>query len=83
MSIVKPSTLKNGVIIASNGETKSTAGEGSSTAIVSERRLNARDVLALAIWCGLAAGWLEVGTRVLCKSVIGTNRLYLMTRHFV
>ena len=41
------------------------------------------DVLALAAWFGLAAGWLEVGTRVLCKSLIGVNRLYLMTRHFV
>ena len=42
-----------------------------------------RDVLALAAWLGLAAGWLEVGTKVLCKSLIGTDRLYLTTRHFV
>ena len=42
-----------------------------------------RYVLALAAWLGLAAGWLEVGTRVLCKSLVGNNRLYLMTRHFV
>jgi hypothetical protein len=40
-------------------------------------------VLALAVWCGLAAGWLEVGMRVVCKNLIGTNRLYMMTRHFV
>ena len=46
-------------------------------------RLGPWDVLALAAWFGLAAGWLEVGTRVLCKSLIGNNRLYLMTRHFV
>ena len=37
----------------------------------------------LSIWCGLAAGWLEVGTRVLCRSINPTNRLYLMSRHFV
>ena len=40
-------------------------------------------MLALAAWLGLAAGWLEVGTRVLSKSLVGTNRLYLSTRHFV
>ncbi|MHC5538983.1 hypothetical protein ACYOEI_12250, partial [Singulisphaera rosea] len=49
----------------------------------SKGRLGAGDVLRFAAWCGLAAGWLEVGTRVLCKSLIGTNRLYMMTRHFV
>ena len=37
----------------------------------------------LSIWCGLAAGWLEVGTRVICRSLSPTNRLYLMSRHFV
>ena len=42
-----------------------------------------RDVLLLSAWCGLAAGWLEVGTRVLCRSIDPTNRLYLMSRHFV
>ena len=47
------------------------------------RRLGPMDVLALSAWCGLAAGWLEVGTRMLFKSMIGTNRLYLMSRHFV
>jgi arylsulfatase A-like enzyme len=40
-------------------------------------------VLALAAWLGLVAGWLEVAARVLSKSLVGTNRLYLMTRHFV
>ena len=49
----------------------------------SRQRLGPRDVLALAVWFGLAAGWLEVGVRVLCKCLIGTNRLYLATRHFV
>ncbi len=49
----------------------------------SKRELGAWNVLALAVWCGLVAGWLEVGLRVLCKSLIGTNRLYMMTRDFV
>ncbi len=37
----------------------------------------------MSAWCGLAAGWLEVGTRLLCRSFDSTNRLYLMSRHFV
>jgi arylsulfatase A-like enzyme len=41
------------------------------------------DVLALSAWCGLAAGWLEVATRILVKTMIVTNRLYLLSRHFV
>src|SRR5262249_51033554 len=39
--------------------------------------------LALSAWCGLAAAWLEVGTRVLCRSIDPANRLYMMSRHFV
>ena len=46
-------------------------------------RVGARDVFVLAAWCGLLGGWLEVSTRLLCKSLIGTNRLFLMTKHFV
>ena len=41
------------------------------------------DVLVLSAWCGLAAGLLEVGTRVLCRAIDPTKRLYLMSRHFV
>jgi arylsulfatase A-like enzyme len=41
------------------------------------------DVLALAIWCGLAAGCLEVGTRALAKHFIAINRLNMMSQHFV
>ena len=37
----------------------------------------------LSAWCGLAAGLLEVGTRVLCRAINPTDRLYLMSRHFV
>jgi arylsulfatase A-like enzyme len=37
----------------------------------------------LSIWCGLLAGLLEVATRVVARSIDPTNRLYLMSRHFV
>jgi hypothetical protein len=46
-------------------------------------RIGPLGVLALSAWWGLAAGWLEVGTRILCRSINSTNRLYLMSRHFV
>jgi arylsulfatase A-like enzyme len=64
-------------------ESQPAAGKRPNSALMLRRRLGAWDVLALAAWCGLVAGWLEVGMRVLCKSLIGTNRLYMMTRHFV
>ena len=35
------------------------------------------------VWCGLAAGLLEVGVRVLCRMIDSTIRLYGMSRHFV
>ena len=41
------------------------------------------DVLVLSVWCGLAAGLLEVGTRALCRAIDPTKRLYLMSRHFI
>ena len=46
-------------------------------------RLAALEVLAWSVWLGLSAGLLEVGTRVLCRAIDPTNRLYLMSRHFV
>ena len=46
-------------------------------------RLGPLDVFVLSAWCGLAAGELEVVARVLRASLSSTNRLYLMTRHFV
>ena len=39
--------------------------------------------VALSMWCGLVAGLLEVGTILLRKRVIGANRLFGMSRHFV
>jgi hypothetical protein len=47
------------------------------------RGLAPLDVLALAIWCGLAAGCLEVGTRALAKHFVAINRLNMMSQHFV
>jgi arylsulfatase A-like enzyme len=47
------------------------------------RRLGPAEVLVLAAWCGLAAGELEVATRILHRTFGSTHRLYLMTRHFV
>jgi arylsulfatase A-like enzyme len=44
-------------------------------------RLGAVDFLVLSLWCGLAAGLLEVGARVLCRWT-GVARLYGMSRHF-
>jgi arylsulfatase A-like enzyme len=49
----------------------------------SKRRLGSSDVLVLAVWCGLAAGELEVAARAFNRSFSSTNRLYVMTRHFV
>ncbi len=46
-------------------------------------RLRAPDVLVLSLWCGLAGGLLEVGARVVGKTYFSTNRLYMMSRHFV
>jgi hypothetical protein len=41
------------------------------------------DLLVLSPWCGLAGGLLEVGTRVAVRHIGPTDRLYLMSRHFV
>jgi arylsulfatase A-like enzyme len=40
-------------------------------------------VLVLATWCGLAAGLLEVGSRVFFRIINPTDRLYQVSRHFV
>ncbi len=46
-------------------------------------RLGPIDALVFSAWCGLAAGELEVATRILHRALSSTERLYLMTRHFV
>ena len=47
------------------------------------RRFGPVNVLVLAVWCGLAAGLLEVATRILSRWIDPTNRLYQVSRHFV
>ena len=46
-------------------------------------RLAPLEILILAAWSGLAAGELEVAARWGVRLFSSTNRLYLMTRHFV
>ena len=46
-------------------------------------RMGPLDVLIFAGWCGLAAGLLEVVTRLLCRFINPTDRLYGVSRHFV
>ena len=55
----------------------------SNEAGVVRRLRNARDLILLSIWSGLAAGLLEAGTRVLCRAIDPSQRLYLMSRHFI
>jgi arylsulfatase A-like enzyme len=45
--------------------------------------MRARDLLLLSAWCGLAAGLLEVGTRVLCRVIDPSQRLYSVSHHFI
>jgi arylsulfatase A-like enzyme len=47
------------------------------------RRLGPLGVLVLSACCGLAAGELEVATRIAYRALSSTNRLFSMTRHFV
>jgi arylsulfatase A-like enzyme len=61
-----------------DGMTQGLEPSGRSESI---RRLGPLDMLLLAAWCGLAAGWLEVGTRVLLKHF--TGRMSMLTRQFV
>ncbi len=46
-------------------------------------RLGPVEVLMFAAWCGLAAGELEVASRFVRRALSATDRMYLMTRHFV
>ncbi len=45
-------------------------------------QLGAGGFLALAAWCGLLAGLLEVLTKVVCTAAGRTGRYYQMSRHF-
>jgi arylsulfatase A-like enzyme len=46
-------------------------------------RVAASDLIRLSAWLGLAAGWVEVATRIFLKNVLGPGFMYLMTRQFV
>jgi hypothetical protein len=46
-------------------------------------RIGAVDVLLLSAWCGLAAGLLETGVRVVCGTIAPIQRLYMVSRHFL
>ena len=41
------------------------------------------DLFLLSAWCGLASGLLEVGARVVCRAIDPSQRLYLVSRHFL
>jgi arylsulfatase A-like enzyme len=41
------------------------------------------DIMLVSAWSGLAGGLLEVGMRVLCRSIDSTGRLYMISRHYV
>jgi arylsulfatase A-like enzyme len=56
---------------------------GSKRARVVWQPVKGRDLLFLSAWCGLAAGLLEVGTKVLCRAIDPSQRLYLMNHHFI
>jgi arylsulfatase A-like enzyme len=40
-------------------------------------------VFLFSVWCGLAAGLLEVGARVASAAVVKSGRLYPLSRHFI
>ena len=50
---------------------------------VVRHRIGAVDLLLLSAWCGLAAGLLEVGVRVVCGNIDPIQRLYMVSRHFL
>jgi arylsulfatase A-like enzyme len=50
---------------------------------VAPRGIGQGDLLILAACCGLAAGLLEVATRIVCRWINPTDRLYQVSRHFV
>jgi arylsulfatase A-like enzyme len=56
---------------------------GDTPAATCMKRLGPWEVILLSAWCGAAGGLLEVAARVLCRMINPTNRLYMMTRHFV
>jgi arylsulfatase A-like enzyme len=41
------------------------------------------DLILFSVCCGLASGLLEVGARVVCPAIDPSQRLYLVSRHFL
>jgi arylsulfatase A-like enzyme len=72
-----------GAMSASRPADRLTSALESGASLEPVQQLGALDMLVLSAWCGLAAGWLEVGTRVLLKSIVVSDRMYLMSRQFV
>jgi hypothetical protein len=62
---------------------KETGTTGSLPPDRGEKRPGFIAFVLFAAWCGLVAGLLEVGTKVICKQTIDPNQFYAMSRHFV
>jgi arylsulfatase A-like enzyme len=62
---------------------KETGTAGSLPPDRGEKRPGFIAFVLFAAWCGLVAGLLEVGTKVICKQTIDPNQFYAMSRHFV
>ena len=56
---------------------------GPEAAATLARPTKASDLVLLSAWLGLAAGWIEVGTRVSLKNTLGPGQMYRMMRHFL
>ncbi len=67
----------------SSSVTRMTSAQGSTEAQGYQRRFGPLDVLVLSAWCGLIAGLLEVATRIACRAIDPTGRLYLISRHYL
>jgi hypothetical protein len=59
---------------------RSMSSSASAPELAPPRRLDPLDVLMLSVWCGLASGLLEVGSRVFFRWIDPTNRLYGLSR---
>jgi arylsulfatase A-like enzyme len=70
-------------VSANSSPEQNVLSPASTTTPVVRQSLRGRDLLLLSAWCGLAAGLLEVGTRVLCRAIDPSERLYSMSHHFI
>jgi arylsulfatase A-like enzyme len=65
------------------GTEKNASSAGTAQSPAAQRHLGPLDVLVLSLWCGLAAGLLEVGARVLPRTIATSYQLHNLSRHFV